>query len=235
MKAIIFMILITVGTLQTFSQNFDNDDNSNVKVTRQGFGRFGGLDMGLGFVNAKGITEGTPYYFEEWNTAGVIYTKNDGRFKVDKVNINLHDNTLEAIYDGDKVFTFDSNNLLRIVIDGKVFRVFEIEGKVRILELLFKDGFSVYKYYSVLYVEKKVNPMLSQNTNKYIRKNKYYVYENKKLVKLKLTKKAFSKQFKSENINEKTILDFIEGNKISIKKEKDFIKALKFVTRKQTI
>lgn len=232
MKKVIFLVLIFVCTLQSYSQNFDNDKNSSVKVTRQGFGRFAGLDMGLGFVNSKGLTEGTPYYFEDWDTEGIIYTKKDGRFKIEKVNINLYDNTLEAIYDENKVFTFDSNNLVRIVIDKKVFRVFEIDGKVKIYELLFKDDFSIYKYHSISYAKKEVNPMLNRNTNKYIRKNKYYIYKDKKLSKLKLSKKTFAKQFKTDTLNEEGILDFIKQNKISLKDENDFIKALKFVTKK---
>jgi hypothetical protein len=232
MKNRVFLFLCIVVFLQGYSQNNKTSKNSNLNLTRQGFGRHSGIGLNLGFVNSNGIIEGTPYYFDEWNTEGVIFTKKDGRFKIKKVNINLFNNTVETIYEGNKVFTFDSKNLIRIVIDGKIFRIFEVDKDVKIFELLFKGGgFSIYKYQSIIYAEKAKNPMLIRTTNKYIRKNKYYSYKSKELSRLKLSKKKFAEHFKSSTISEKEILDFIKRNKISLKNEADFIKTLKFVTQ----
>lgn len=230
MKNRIFLLLFVVITLQGFAQN-NNTQTSNLIYTRQGFGVHSGIGMGIGFVNDKGITEGTPYYFDHWDTKGVIFTKKNGRFKINEVNINLLDNTLEAIYEETKVFTFDSKNLIRISVDGRHFRIFDLYDDDKILELIFKDKFTIYKYQSVIYAEKAKNPMLIRTTNKYIKKNKYYIYKNKELTQLKLSKKAFAKRFKSKEISEKAILDYIKRNKISLKDETDFIKALKFVTQ----
>ncbi|MEP0266298.1 hypothetical protein [Dokdonia sp.] len=230
MKKIAILLLFIISILPTLAQ--ETTSNTNPKNnTRQGFGTHSSFDAGLGFVNPKFKTDGSAYFFEDWNTEGVIYTKKNGSFKIKKVNINLYDNKLEAIYDENSVFTFDSNNLMKIVINKKAFRIFEIDGELKIFEQIFRNGFSVYKHYSVLYSEASVNPMLNRSTNKYIKKELYYLYRENKLTKMKLSKKSFSRLFESDKVNSKSIVEYIEKSKLSLKKENDLIKILNFIIR----
>jgi hypothetical protein len=187
--------------------------------------------MGVGFVNARTMTEGSAYYFDNWDTEGVIYIKDKGRIKIQKVNINLFASKLEAIYDENSVFTFDSENLVKIVINDKVFRTFEVNKELKFFELIFNDKFSIYKYYSVLYAQGSKNPMLSRKTNKYIKKEKYYLYREGELTMLKLSKKSFSKRFQSNNVSQESIIEYIKENKLSLNKEADLIEVLKFVNK----
>lgn len=221
--AFLFTLVITFASSQ--------EDDGNIKLTRQGFGTSNGVNLPVGWVNPKGITEGTPYYFEDWNTVGLIYTKEKGRLKMEGVNINLFENTLEALYKDNNVFAFDNKNILRITINKHVFRIFTIDKKDKILEQFFKGSFSVYKYQKVSYVKKNTDPMTTQRFNKYVKKDRYYLYQNDKLTQIKLTKKAFSKMFKSNNLSQESILNYMADNKLSLKDEKDLITILKYVSQ----
>jgi len=207
------------------------DDSNTINTTRQGFGEFRGINMSVGFVNAKRITEGSAYYFEDWNTEATIYLKEQGRVKLEKVNINLYDSKLEAIYDENNVFTFDSENLVKIVINDKVFRTFEINKELKILELIFNGELSIYRYYSVIYRKGEANPMLSRTTNKYIKKAKYYVYRDSELTLIKMTKKQLANQLQSDRVSEDSILEFIKQNKLSLNDEADLLQVFEFVNK----
>ena len=231
MKKIVVLLLHFMFVFPSFAQETVKTKKSNNNVTRQGFGTHVGFDTGIGFVNPRIETDGSAYYFDDWNTEGVVYTKRNGNFKIPQVNINLYDNKFEAIYDENSVFTFDSENIIKIDINNKVFRVFEIDEELKIFELVFNDTFSVYKYYSVLYTEASVNPMHNRKTNKYIKKTTYYLFNENELTKMKLSKKSFSKRFQSDDVSQESILQYIKKSKLSLKKETDLLKVLNFVNK----
>jgi|TARA_B110000240_G_scaffold67795_1_gene77230 uncharacterized protein YdeI (BOF family) len=231
MKKRTILLLQILCIFSSFAQEKDNDINPNLNVTRQGFGEQAFLNMGVGFVNAKAKTEGSAYYFDNWNTEGLIYTKDNKRYKIKKVNINLYDNTLEAIYDEGYVFTFNTNNLVKIVINKKVFRVLTLDNELNIFELFFNNRLSIYRYNSVSYYKNSRNPMVNRKDNEYINKEKYYLYDAGSLTKIKLSNKYFSKLFQSETISQEFIMEFIKKNKLSLKKEADLIKVLNFVSQ----
>lgn len=208
----------------------DKDENP-LQTTRQGFGDYRGLNMTVGFVNPKSRTEGSAYYFENWNSTATVYLKEQGRYKIERANINLFDNTLEALYDENSVFTFDTDKLVQIVIDRKIFRPITLDGELRLLELLFNKGVSVYKYRSMSYRQSSPNPMVNRRTNKYITTEKYYLYKDGQLTKMKLTKKAFAKMFQTEAHSEDDIIDYLNASELSLKKEEDLVKALAFVSQ----
>ena len=176
MKKKILFALCLLTLTSSFSQDRGGGSNSNLNTSRQGFGEQSFFDMGLGFVNQKAKTEGSAYYFDNWETEGIIYTSKKQRFKIKNVNINLFYNTLDALYDGNSVYTFNSENLVKIVINGKDFRVFKVDNEVKILESFFRGKYSVYRYNSVLYRDSSPNPMINRKTNKYVKKSRYYLY-----------------------------------------------------------
>lgn len=230
MKKLACLFVIILSITPIYSQNVDQE-KTNIKTTRQGFGKFSGIDMSLGFVNARMKTEGSAYYFDNWNTEGLIYIKDKGRVKIKQVNVNLYDNTLEALYDDNNVFTFDSNNLVKIIINDKVFRTFKVDKKVKIFELFFNKNVSIYKYNDVSYSRGSANPMLSRKSNKYIRNEKYYLFKDGELTKIKLTKKSVSNLLQSDKISQESIFEFIKNNKLSLGDETDFMKVLQFVSK----
>jgi len=229
MKKLVVFLAQILFVLPMLAQ--DDGSPNPIKVTRQGFGSHDGIDISLGFINAKLRTEGSAYYFDNWNTEGVIYIIDKGRVKIKKVNINLFDSKLEAIYDENSVFTFNSDNLIKIVINDKVFRTFEINKELKIFEQIYNDGFSVYRYYSVIYSQGSKNPMLNRKTNKYINKAKYYLYRDGELTMMKLSKKSFSKLFQSDEVSQESIFEYIKKSKLSLNKEDELIKILKFVNK----
>ena len=232
MKKIAFLLILVFCISPSFAQDKDDDDDNktNIKSTRQGFGDYIGLDMSLGFVNARMRTEGSEYYFEDWNTEGIIYIKDKGRVKIKNVNINLYDNRLEALYDETNVFTFDSDNLIKIIINGKVFRTFKIGNELKLFELFYNDKLAVYKYYSISFSKGSANPMLNRKENKFIKKEKYYIYKDKELTMMKLNKKSVSKMLASENMSQDTILEYIKRNSLSLNKEPDLMQLFRYVS-----
>ena len=231
MKRIGILLLQIMFIVPSLAQETVTPKKSNNNVTRQGFGTHVGFDTGIGFVNPRVATDGSAYYFEDWNTEGIVYTKKNGSFRIEKVNINLYDNNLEAIYDENSIFTFDSDNIIKIQINSKIFRPLIVDDELKIFEIVFNDTFSVYKHYSVLYSEASVNPMHNRKTNKYIKKAKYYLFQDDKLTPMKLSKKAFSKLFQSEEVTQESILKYIKKSKLSLRKEADLIKVLNFVEK----
>lgn len=231
MKNFILLSFLAASVFSTHAQEIVNSNANPLNITRQGFGVHNGLSTNLGFVNPDALTDGSAYYFEDWDNSGTIYTKSDGNVKLKQVNINLYYSTLEAIYDDKSIFTFDSENLMRIVVNGKVFRTFEMDGEIKILEQFYNKGISIYKFHKVSFVEASVNPLHNRKKHKYITDQKYYLYKDGELRQLKLSKKAFAKTFQTEKLNEKAIADYIVKSKISLKKEEDLKKVFQFISR----
>lgn len=230
MKKAIIVILNILCSLPILAQ--ETTTNQNITNTvRQGFGTQRSFDMGLGFINPNFRTDGSAYYFDDWDTEGVIYTKNNGSFKIKNININLYNNTLDALYDENSVYTFGTENLLKIDINDKVFRVFNIEGEQKIFELFFNDKNSVYREFNVIYSEASINPMHARSKNKYIKNEKYFLYTNGDLTRIKTSKKAFAKLFESESVRQDSIMDYIKSNRLSLSDETDLLQVLNFIHR----
>jgi len=231
MKKLAILLLQVLCIIPAFAQVQD-DANTNIKITRQGFGQYRGIVMPVDFENASLRTEGSGYYFDNWNNQGIVFIKDKGKVKIKNVNINLYDNKLEALFDDKKnVFTFDSENVVKIVIDDKVFRTFEMDKELRILELFYQDNISIYKDYNVSYSEASPNPMLSRKSNKYIKREKYYLYDDGQLSLLKMTRKSLSKLLESDDMSHESILEFIKANNLSLKEEDDLIRVFDFVNK----
>ena len=73
--------------------------------------------------------------------------------------------------------------------------------------------------------------MLVRKKNKYIKNEKYYLYTDGDLTKMKLSKKAFSKLLQSDTVNQQAILNYINSNRLSLKDEADLMKALNFIAK----
>ncbi|MFC4636048.1 hypothetical protein ACFO3O_19215 [Dokdonia ponticola] len=230
MKKATILLVYILCILPSFGQETKTEKNPRNNI-RQGFGTHNSFDLGLGFVNPDFKTDGSAYYFEDWETEGVIFTKQNGSFKIKNVNINLYKNTLDALYDENSVYTFDSDNLLKIEINDKIFRVFTIDGEKKIFELFFNEALSVYREYSVLYSEASINPMHARSVNKYIKKEKYYLYTDGELTRMKTSKKAFAKLVQSDDLSQKAIVDYISKNRLSLNDETDLLQVLNFVNK----
>ncbi len=227
MKTILSIFLLFV-TLQSVAQD-DEDYTDSFKTTRGGFGNQSGFNMGPEFINAKIRTDGSAYYFEDWDAEAMIYLKEQGRYKIEAANINLLDNAFEALYDENKVYTFDTKNILQIIIKDKIFRTISFEGEPTLLELFFNEKVTVYKHYSINYSKSSPNPMVNRKTNKFIRNERYYIEENGRLNKIKLTKRGFAKQFATKDRDRDAIETYIEVNNISLNDENEFRQLLNYV------
>ena len=207
------------------------DLNSSIETSIQGNAYAIDMDLAVSSINGEIGTKNSAYYFDDWDTKGEIFVKDKGKVRIDGVNLNLFDNTLQAVYEENKVFTFDSDRLMKIVINDKVFRIFEIDNKLRIMELFYESKQAVYKYFDVKYVPGSLNTMLNRSANKFIKNEKYFILQDGELLRIKMTKKAIAAQLETETIGQEAILSFIKKGKLRVKKEEDFVKVLNFVNR----
>lgn len=231
MKTPLLFILTVFLALPSLAQEESKSSDDSFQTTRVGFGEMSGFNMGPGFINPRTRTEGSAYYFDNWDTEALIYLKEQGRYKVEKVNINLLDHKVEALYDENNVVTLETENLLQVRINNKVFRPLTLDKKLKLLELVFNKKVSVYKYSSVSFTKSDPNPMINRKTNKYFRNEKYYLYEGGQLTRIKLTTKSFAKRFASGDLSETSIIDYIKTNNLSLKKESDLLQVLNFVNK----
>ncbi|MDC7998312.1 hypothetical protein [Gilvibacter sediminis] len=230
MKYKLSFSLFLLVSLTVFAQE-DEQDSNPLQTTRQSFGDYRGLNMTVGFVNPKTRTEGSAYYYENWDSEAIIYLKEQGRYKVENANINLYDNTLETLYNDNNVFTFNTDELLQFAIDGKIFRPLVQDGELKLFELFFNKGITVYKHYSISYTKSSPNPMINRRTNKYMRSERFYVDINGSLEKLKLTNRAFSKLFATDALSADDIKAFIESKDLSLKEENQLKEILEFIAQ----
>ena len=229
MKKIALFTCSLLLALPLFAQEPDNDTQSNIQTSRQGFGNFRGMVLSSGFVNAKMKTKGSRYLFDNWENDGIIYMKDKGRVKVKNVNINMYTNKLEALFDGNKVFSFDSDNLMKLMIDDRVFRIFHDDNGHTLYELVYNGKTPVYKFNRVTYAKGSPNPMSARPSNKYFKHVKYFLYKNGELEKLKVSSNSLSKSLKNEDTDQETIAAFIKKYELDLEKDTDLIKLLEFV------
>ncbi len=232
MKAALLFLIQVFLILPSFAQETEpkSSDNS-FQTTRAGFGEMSGFNMGPGFINPRVRTEGSAYYFDNWDTQAVVYLKEQGRYKVEQVNINLMDNKLEALYDENNVVVLETEKVLQVIVNDKIFRALTVDKKPQLLELFYNEKVSVYKHYSIRYRKSDPNPMINRKTNKYTRSETYYLHRDGQLIKIKLTNKSFAKLFATGDHSEEAIVDFIKENDLSLKKDGDLRQVLNFISK----
>lgn len=147
------------------------------------------------------------------------------------MNVNVKENAFESKISKDSVFTFDKQNIEKIVISGRKFKLFDLNNTNKIYEIIFKSkNFSIIKGFDFKFIEGSSNPMINRKSDRYVVKSKYYLKTDNQIEKIKLRKKDLLKLF-ADKVNKEKFEIYMKSNKLSYKNELDVRIGLNYVLK----
>ena len=193
----------------------------------------GGNDLNYGssfFYNTRNVILGSVYLFDEWNNSAEIHTLSDERFLVRNINLNINRNAFEAkLTDSDSLFSFNFNNIKRIVINDKIYKNYYYNDDNRVYEIIYEtEKFSIMKGFAVKLVSSSGNPMVNRSNDKYSRFSSYFIKLNNSIKPFKLRKKSIIYLLSADKNSISRLEIYINTKKLSYKNEKDVIQILDY-------
>ena len=123
MKYTVYLFaLLFVGILS--AQKNQNVTQNSSSLQRAGSAIQSSYGASALFYNPKKVTLGTEYLFDEWENSAVIHTKDKHRFLVKNINLNINRNAFSSRFAKDSIFTFNFNNIEKIILiieNSKIF------------------------------------------------------------------------------------------------------------------
>ena len=178
------------------------------------------------------VVLGSAYLFDEWNNDGEIQTLSGERFLIRNINLNISRNSFEAkINDNDSIFSFNFNNIKKIIINDRSYVNYFYNEDNRVYELVYGgQSFTILKGFSVKLVTSSGNPMVNRSNDKYVKKESYFIrYEDDKMINsFKFNKRSLNKLFEKSKKDVSRITAYIESSSLSYKNEDDVIRILEF-------
>ena len=193
----------------------------------------GGNDMNYGstfFYNTRNVVIGSVYLFDEWNNSAEIHTLSNERFLVRNINLNINRNAFEAkLNDSDSIFSFNFNNIKKILINDKTYKNYFYNDDNRVYEIIYEtEKFSIMKGFSIKLVSKGANPMLNRANDKYAKFSSYFVKRDNSIKPFRLRKKSIHNLLDNDK-NIISRLDFyITSENLSYKNEGDVVQILDY-------
>ncbi len=126
-------------------------------------------------------------------------------------------------------FSFNFNNIKKIVINDKTFKNYFYNDDNRVYEIIYEtEKFSIMKGFSIKLVSKGTNPMVNRPNDKYAKFSSYFVKKHNSIKPFRLRKKSIYNLLD----NDKDIisrLDFyISSENLSYKSEDDIAQILDY-------
>jgi len=175
---------------------------------------------GFNFYNPARDVDGSMHLYNKWENMGVIIGNDGKKYSIRNINLNIKKQAFESQYEGNKIFTFNFNNIDKFVINNKIYKNYYFNDDVNVCEILVDNPeFQLLKSFKLKFVEGSANPMLNRNLDRYVRKTYYYVKQGDEIKPIKLKKKKLLKLVDEERA--KMIQDYANKNNLSFKKEAD--------------
>jgi len=194
-----------------------------------------GISGGMWSKSASNLSKisGSPYLLNKWKNSSVIYGIGERVQRVPFLNLNLETNSFEtkllkaegatvnSISVSDSVFVFDSNAIVKILINKREFRKVNspITGKKEFMEYVSKTGnIEIYKSYFLTIVKGKLNPLTNQtmSPDKFVKKHAYFIKNDEGVKAFKMRKGALLKLFGS---HKNAVNKFMKENGLNLKKD----------------
>lgn len=171
---------------------------------------------------------GTNYLFDSWENECVIHTMDNNQFKLSNINLNLERHTFDSQIGNDSIFTFNFNNIEKLVINGRVFKNYFWNDDNQVYEIVFEsDSFQLLKGYRVLYVPPSIDPKVNRKSGKYVRTPNFYGRQNEEISSFRLNKKSILALFETE-VDKRKVADYVKQQQLSFKNENDLRKILNY-------
>jgi len=231
MKTIISLMFAAVLVLFSFEataqlrQSTVNANNNNLGA----LATFGpdGANVGASSMifNPPRAVSGSYYLFDSFNNNGVFFTNNDRELLIRNINLNIHTGLFESEIDDQTVFTFNFENLNRIIVNGREFISIlqPSTGKAFVYEVIYAgEDFSLLKQHYLYVKEGSTNPM-ALRPDKYVIKNDYILKKGKKMTNFKLKKSNVLALYGKRSSE---LEAFAKENKLSFKNDADLNRML---------
>ncbi len=218
-----FLVVLCIA----LSSPFYGQTNFNAGIST------GGNDMNYGstfFYNTRNVVIGSVYLFDEWTNSAEIHTLSNERFLVRNINLNINRNAFEAkLNDSDSIFSFNFNNIKKILINDKTYKNYFYNDDNRVYEIIYEsEKFSIMKGFSIKLVSKGANPMLNRANDKYAKFSSYFVKRDNSIKPFRLRKKSIYNLLDNDK-NIISRLDFyITSENLSYKNEDDVAQILDY-------
>ena len=227
-KPILFCLVLVVAT--SFAQTTVNPNNNNLNA----LATYGpdGANIGSSsiVINPPKKINGSVHLFPSWeNTAVFVMGGSENKFLLKNINYNIERSAFESKIGRDSLFTFNFDNIERIIVNGRKFenKYLATERGNTIFEVLFDDGnVALLKRHFLVIKEGSDNPMVVR-PSKYVQKASYYVKKGTYIKPFAFKKKNILTLLKGKN---KAIDAYAKENQLSFKKEADVIKMLNGVS-----
>lgn len=226
MKRQILVIAIMITSL-SYAQN-NNVENNAAGV----FGKVGNSITSYGspsatFLNPAKKAQGSVHLFKDWDNFAVIHSIDQQKFSLKNINLNIERNTFESKIPGDSIFTFNFNNIEKIVINNRVFKNYFYDGSSRIFEVIYDSGqIALLKGYKIQLVKGSPNPMLNRSTDKNVQKEFYFTMQNSSIKPFRLKKSSILDLMSSSQ--SKAAEKYAKDNRLSYKDDADINQILTF-------
>jgi len=226
----ILILLLSTGLLlgQENLNVTQNTAQSMLKAANADQSSFRG---GTFFVNPSREIEGSVYLFDTWENHGVIYLDDKQRFVLNNININIERNSFDSRISQDSIFIFNTNNIVKFIINNKTYKNLYSEEKKRIYEIVYKskDSFVILKGFKIKLVKGSSNPMVNRENNKYSRSENYFLKQGDNTIKpFKLNRKKILGLISEDQERVAKLDQFMKGNKLSYRKSEDVKKGLEY-------
>jgi hypothetical protein len=172
------------------------------------------------FYNPKVKVEGSVYLFNNWENNARIYTKDNYTYLLRNINLNLEMNSFVSKVAVDSIYTFNIQNVDKIIIENKIFRQYILNEKKRIFQVVYESSkFALLKSIHVQYVKASANPMINRPNDKVLKRYSYFIHKDKEFTKIKLTKKNVLNLFHSSKLE--NLKKYVRRNRLSYSIEED--------------
>lgn len=230
MMKYIFLSLTLCFTLSVFSQSnegFVQNNATAMNAAAQNNMRAQG--SATLFVNPAREIDGTVHLFDSWNNTAVIHTKDQQKFLLKNINLNVERHTFESKISEDSLFTFNFNNIDKFVVNNKVYRNYYWDDDNKVYQVIY-DGadFQVLKGFKLEIIEGSANPMLNRKNDKFVTKEAYFIRKKGKIKPFRLSKGKVMKLFKDDEEKANELMNYVKENNLSFKKEYDIQRMLEY-------
>lgn len=182
-------------------------------------------------LEKKGIQGSVMFFPTKSKHKGKVYSGKKV-YILNDLNYNVKSDQFQTKLENDSIFIYNNEDLTRVQIEDKNFSVMynPVEGERQIYEVVQSGNkLSLMKRYSIKVQKASPNPMVNRKTTKITKRWKYYTVDaNDQIVEFKGKKKTILEMAKDSE-GKKRLKDFIAANRLSIKKEEDLKKIVRFL------
>jgi hypothetical protein len=226
-KVAFFCLLMSFCAQKGYSQNNNFVENNAKSLSAAASSNIQAQGQSAYFYNPRIPVDGSEYLFDEWENRADVFTKDNYTYSLKNINLNIKRNSFVSKLGKDSIFTFNMNNIDRIIIDRKIYKsVFSEDGK-RIYQVIFEDtDFSILKGFSIRTVPSSPNPMVNRKIDRLVRKEVLFLKKDNAIKRFKLTKRRVLDLINADNKEE--VLGYAKDKKLSFRKEEDLNKLLEY-------